>query len=573
MVCRQPSHPQIETWGQRTAALVEGALGPKQLAEVTIIVTAATVWTGRFHHTETALQAMRILVERPDIPLVTRATLHNIEAMYHALTGEYEACMAAVDKGLEVAETTGVRVWRNRTLIFGIGGALGVGDLGRANALAEQLDQSALARRSFDSCIFHYFGGWQAMLEKDPLRAYQSVRTSLRIAREIGLPFFELLCGLSMGQVLIACGDLPKARRTLTEVRGIGQQIQNRLLEYMSFLTFAEIALAAGRPRSGRNALRYALKLGREKGYTHAFWWQPEEIAKLCVYALEEDIETDYVRSLIRRRGLVPEQPPLHLDVWPWRFRVATLGQFGISRDGEDILVTGRGHGRPVEVLKVAIALGGRNANVDRITDALWPNIDRDYAHRSFNTALHRLRKLLGEDGAVTLANNQLTLDERFFWIDTWALDQALEEGRLLLRGLAVNPFAVERVTERVLGLYSGGFLPGDEDQAWSLTARDQYRQKFVRFVHDVGHWWEEQGDADKALELYYRGLEADELAEGIYRRLMLCFQQSGRRAEAIDTYNRCCRTLQSQLAAAPSRETQDLYESLTAQAPRPAAD
>ena len=81
--------------------------------------------------------------------------------------------------------------------------------------------------------------------------------------------------------------------------------------------------------------------------------------------------------------------------------------------------------------------------------------------------------------------------------------------------------------------------------------------------MHDVGHWWEEHGHADKALELYYRGLEADELAEGIYRRLMLCFQQTGRQAEAIDTYNRCCRTLKAQLSTAPSKETQDLYASL----------
>jgi ATP/maltotriose-dependent transcriptional regulator MalT/DNA-binding SARP family transcriptional activator len=564
MVFRQPSHPEIEAWGERTAALLHAELPPKQLAEVTLIVTAATVWTGRFHQTEAALQGMRALLERPDIPLVTHATLHNVEAMYYALTGDYDNCMAAVDKGIEVAETTGVRVWRNRTLIFGIGGALGVGDLDKATELADQLDQAALARRSFDSCIYNYFGGWQAMLEKDALRAYQSVRTSLRISREIGLPFFELMCGLSMAQVLIACGDVAKARRTLTQVRGIGQRIQNRLLEYMSFLTFAEIALAAGRPRSGRNALRYALSLGREKGYTHTLWWQPEEMARLCAYALEEGLETDYVRSLIRRRRLVPVEPPLEIDDWPWRFRVRTLGGFEITGDGGGSLLPGRGQGRPLEILKVAIAMGGRKANVDRITDALWPNIDRDYAHRSFNTALHRLRKLLGEDGAITLVNNELTLSENLFWIDTWALELALDALRQELRGLDPDATSITELSDRVLELYHGNFMPGDEDNAWSISPRDQWRSKFVRFIHEVGHWHEERGELDKALELYHLGLEADELAEGIYRRLMLCLKQSGRQAEAIDTYNRCCRTLESQLSAAPSQETQDVYRSLT---------
>ncbi len=563
MVFRQPSHPEIEAWGERTAALMHADLSPKLLAEVTLTVTAATVWTGRFHHTEAALQGMRELLERPDIPLVMHATLHNIEAMYYALTGDYDACMSAVATGIELAETHGVRLWRNRTLIFGMGGALGVGDLSKADELAEQLDQRALARRSFDSCIFHYFRGWQAMLENDALGAYQEVRASLRIAREIGLPFFELLCGLSLGQVLIACGDVRKARRTLAEVRGLGQSIQNRLLEYMSFLTFAEIALAAGRPRSGRNALRYALRVGREKGYTHALWWQPVEMAKLCAYALEEGIETDYARSLIRKRGLVPDEPPLQVADWPWRFRVRTLGGFEFTRDGGESLLSGRGQGRPIEVVKVAIAMGGHQVGVDRITDALWPNIDRDYAHRSFNTTLHRLRKLLGEDKAVILSNNQLTLSAQCFWIDTWSLDQALDELRTELRGFSADTARVERLSDRTLDLYRGGFMPGDEDQAWVIAPREKYRRKFVRFIHDVGHWWEERGQPGKALELYYRGLDADELAESIYRRLMLCFQQTGRRAEAIDTYNRCCRTLESQLATTPSKETRDLYESL----------
>jgi len=563
LVFRQPSHPDIEKWGERTAALLEADLTPKQLAEVAITIAAASTWTGRFHHAEAALQGLHALLKKPGIPLVMRATLYNVEASYYSLTGNYDKCMAVVDKGIELAETTGVRLWRNRTLIFGISGALGVGDIAKADELAGQLDRAVLARSSFDSCMFRYYSGWKAMLEKDPLTAYQEVRIALRIAREIGLPFFEVLCGLSLGQVLCACGDLHKARRTLKEIRGVGLRIQNRLLEYMSFLAFAQITIAVGRPRSGRNALRYALGLGREKGFAHTLWWQPEEMARLCTFALEEGIETDYVCGLIKQRKLVPAEPPLHLDTWPWRFRVHTLGRFDVTRDDEGKLLSGRGPGRPIEVLKVAIAMGGRDASVDRITDALWPNIDRDYAHRSFNTALHRLRKMLGEDAAITMSNNQLTLSTRYFWIDTWALDYALDELRVALRG---GPDVAERVpelAERILDLYQGGFLPSDEDHGWAVSAREQLRHKFVRFIHDVGHWWEEQHELDKALELYFRGLEADELAEEIYRRLMLCFKEHGRRAEAIDTYNRCCKTLKSQLDAPPSRETQDMYEAL----------
>ena len=563
LVFRQPAHPDIEKWGERTAALLEADLTPEQLAEVAITIAAASTWTGRFHHAEAAIQSLHGLLKNPGIPLVIHATLYNIEASFYSLTGNYEKCMLVVDKGIELAESTGIRLWRNRTLIFGISGALGVGDIAKADELSGQLDQTVLARSSFDSCMFRYYSGWKAMLEKDSLKAYQEVRVALRIAREIGLPFFEVLCGLSLGQVLCACGDSRKARRTLKEIRGVGLRIQNRLLEYMSFMAFAQITIAVGRPRSGRNALRYALGLGREKGFSHTLWWQPEEMARLCIFALEEGIETDYVRGLIRQRKLIPAEPPLHLESWPWRFRVHTFGHFGVTRDDEGNLLSGRGHGRPIEVLKVAIAMGGRDVSVDRITDALWPNIDRDYAHRSFNTALHRLRKILGEDTAVTLNNNQLTLSDRYFWIDIWALDHALNELRVAMRGAPDAETRVPELADRILDLYQGGFLTGDEDQSWAVSAHEQLRHNFIRFINDVGHWWEEKNQSDKALELYFQGLKADELAEGIYRRLMLCFKEHGRHAEAIDTYNRCCKTLKSQLRTSPSRETQDLYKSL----------
>ena len=289
-------------------------------------------------------------------------------------------------------------------------------------------------------------------------------------------------------------------------------------------------------------------------------------MARLCVFALEEGVETDYVRSLIEKRGLVPDRPPLNVDAWPWQFRVRTLGQFELLRDGKTSLLKGRGQGRPIEVLKMAIAMGGTNVSVDRITDALWPNIDRDYAHRSFNTTLHRLRKLLGEDTSVTLTNNQLTLNDQFFWLDTWAFEQSLDQLRKALnRNLETDD--IQAIVDRVLELYQGGFLPGDEDSACVFSPREQLRNKFSRFINDVGHWLEQQQRFDDAVEFYFRGLEVDELAESIYRRLMLCFQGLGRRAEAIDVYNRCCKTLESRLGVSPSRETTDLYDTMVSAA------
>jgi len=60
--------------------------------------------------------------------------------------------------------------------------------------------------------------------------------------------------------------------------------------------------------------------------------------------------------------------------------------------------------------------------------------------------------------------------------------------------------------------------------------------------------------------------LIADNQAEGFYRNLMICYEQLGRRAEALETYNRCRKTLHGVHGVEPSSETKAVYEKLMQQ-------
>jgi len=79
----------------------------------------------------------------------------------------------------------------------------------------------------------------------------------------------------------------------------------------------------------------------------------------------------------------------------------------------------------------------------------------------------------------------------------------------------------------------------------------------------DIGHYWQQADQWARAVDYFQRSLEADNLAEGFYRHLMLCYRQLGRHAEAIDIYQRCRKTFTAVLSAEPSRETTAIYESL----------
>jgi LuxR family transcriptional regulator, maltose regulon positive regulatory protein len=407
-----------------------------------------------------------------------------------------------------------VHTWTFQLLVYGYGGALGSGNLIQAQALARELATRTANAGRFNLCLYNHFQAWEAMLRKDLMTALQKEKAALRMAIEVGCPLFEVLCRLALAEILAECNDERKCVAHLHTLRDIVRGIDNRHLEFTCLVGFAQIALAHARQRTGIAALRRGLQLGREYGYAHFLWWRPAAVARVLANALEAGIEPDYVRSLIKRRALVPEQPALGVEGWPWAYRVQTFGGFRLLRHDEPLggvegKTAGKAKKRPLELLKLLIAYGGEQVSESRVTDALWPRIDGDSAHRSFTSTLHRLRKLLGEDRAVTLHEGRLSLDRRYFWLDTWAFEQLASDLEA-----AGDSQSVEKLVERLLALYRGSFMEDDADAAWMIQARERLRSRFSRVLARVCRHWQERGEAERARLLVEKGLEIEPLAE-----------------------------------------------------------
>jgi DNA-binding SARP family transcriptional activator len=152
-------------------------------------------------------------------------------------------------------------------------------------------------------------------------------------------------------------------------------------------------------------------------------------------------------------------------------------------------------------------------------------------------------------------------------WVDTWAFEQATAQVEQLLRDPLGRP-APERLAalgDRVLALYAGPFLANEPDTQWSVAIRDRLRARFVRTIGALCRHWEQTGNAARGLAVYERALEADDLAESLYRGLMQCHAKLGQRAEAVEVYSRCRKTLAARLSVEPSPETRAIYEKLLA--------
>ena len=116
---------------------------------------------------------------------------------------------------------------------------------------------------------------------------------------------------------------------------------------------------------------------------------------------------------------------------------------------------------------------------------------------------------------------------------------------------------------KELLQLYSGHFLDGESQEAWVVAARDRWKAKFIRAVALIGAAFEARQEWEMAATLFSRALELDNLAEGLYRRLMNCYIELGEPTEALNSYRRCRDMLSIVLGVKPSPETEAVREML----------
>lgn len=271
----------------------------------------------------------------------------------------------------------------------------------------------------------------------------------------------------------------------------------------------------------------------------------------------------DFARPVAAYRILRMKTTPAAPKVDGWPLRIHALGQFALLRHGEPIVFSRKVQKRPLDLLKALVARGGVRVDTAGLMGSLWPDAEGDTAKLSFDSNLHRLRKLVDLDDVITLSEGRLSLDASRCWVDVWAIEEGVERIDQVAHSPAGDGSELIELVADLLRLYRGHFLENETQDAWAAAARDRLKAKFVRAVTTAGQWFEEHGRWDQCAELYGRALELDNLAEGLHRRLMITYRELGEPAEALKVYRRCREMLSIVLGIAPSAETEAIRASL----------
>jgi ATP/maltotriose-dependent transcriptional regulator MalT/DNA-binding SARP family transcriptional activator len=553
-----PDHPRLSEHTNRLLAIFETSadeLDPNLSLGATVNLMQYYCWRGDFERAGRIRGLMLGLLENPAAAPLRKVFLYVGLSLFDYMTARHDDCEQGFCRALEIIggyELPHIEAMVRMSQCWYL---LDRGELKTVSSNLQRVERLINPNYKFGVTHFHHVKAWLASLQGDLAMARQEEEASIRLTEEIGTIWTLCFSLPAMAECLIEQGEYQLAKTYIARFRSYSPA-DCPLHEFHSMLLEAYAAERQGDDAACLDRLARAFAIGLKHQFVTTMRWNRAMMSRLARFALEHDVEVEYARYLIRRRGLSPDRP---IGSWPWKIRIYTLGRFQVQRDGEPVEFSNKVPKKPVALLKAIVASGGNPVYEGKLLEALWPDEEGDAGHDALAVALHRLRKLLGDNAAVVLHDSRISLNRDMCWVDAWAFEQLLDAG-------STYPAAqAEKATEDALRLYRGSFLPSDLEETWSLSLRERLRSKFIRRVAAVGRAAEDSKAYETAVARYTRGLEEDDLAEEFYQGLMRCHLALGNRAEGLSIYGRLRKVLGKALGISPSPTSEALHEALLA--------
>ena len=563
LLFRQPEHPLLPDCAERVMRLLGAALDANQKVAAGSILFNYYNWLTKGDSAQRLINLIAPLLKQPEVTPLNQVWWRVHHSFYLYINGDYRASGARMDEAREIALAHGLK-----NVLFEIyhseaNAAQGAGEIKMAEASMARVESVLNPARRMDVAYFKNLMSGLEMLRGNYRQALLESEQAIRLAEETGMPTTQHPHFIvRAASAHIKLGEYEQALECYSRVVARSSGVDTRNFTRAQVLLRAYQALRDGKEQEAVELLRRSLAGAQQDGYYNFFRSTPEIMSALCSTALGHQVETEFVQLLIKKRGLEPDNRDL--EGWPWPLRIYTLGRFSVVREGEPLTFSGKAQKKPLDLLKALVALGGRDVDSGTLIEYLWPDAEGDDGRSSFDSNLYRLRKLLNLDTAIVLQEGKLTLDARCCWVDAWVFERLANRVEASLHRGA-DRAGIQALGEALLQAYRGHFLDREAAQSWLLPARDRLRAKFQRAVLLIGQHWEEEGRWDLAVAYYQRALEFDNLAEGVYRRLIVCYREQGDLAEALNVYRRCREMLSIVLGVKPSAETEQLHRQLSA--------
>jgi predicted ATPase/DNA-binding SARP family transcriptional activator len=261
----------------------------------------------------------------------------------------------------------------------------------------------------------------------------------------------------------------------------------------------------------------------------------------------------DGQKSGSNRVTVVEHHPP---DAEGATLRLQGLGTVGIYRD-EDLITPTFRYKKAQEFLFYLLTYPKRTK--EQIALALWPDATSEYVQTTFRVVLYHLRHALGGSQWIVREQQFYAFNRSLgYWYDVEAFTALTRSAR---QEHTEYPERALASLEAAISLYPGDFGGGLAPSEWIIRQQEALHAIYIENLLERGELLLSLGAVRQALGTFHSVIDLERYCEAAHRGAIRCYLLLQELGAAKQLYERLCRSLEQDLAARPSPETEALAQ------------
>ena len=517
------------------------------------------LWVGNWPK---ATQLMRTLPSKSktlDAYPLAQLLIYVTEAMYFWTMGDVENTDATITSGLALAEATGIHNFDFLLLSVKLANTRDNAD---KEAISKKIQSMIPASHRLGVSNYYHNASCAAFLQNNIVLSLEYINTAIELTIQLGTPIPLLYNSWAQTIIYAELNEFEACEKSIIDAKNINKKIKSAQFDFLGLLTRAWLAWKQNDKAKCIHHLRSSFLIGKKNGYLNVPYKIPSILARLCAVALEAEVELSFTRALITKLQLIPPDFDAR-EKWPWLFRFNTLGKFEIIKDNLPIHFSGKIQQIPLALLKALIGLGPENVSIEFLMDSLWPDAEGDHAHNSFNVALNRLRKLLGNENIVQLTGGQLSLNPDLCQIDIYELKKLLVLAENALANPDFSEHGFKKYIRRLEDINKGTFLSGEDRYSWIFPVRESLASEMRQIFIKTALCYETSNQPQNEIMYLNKALKLDNLSEETIQKILVCYHRLNRKAEGVQLFKQWEKRLWNTLGIQPGKRSIQILEEI----------
>ena len=459
-----------------------------------------------------------------------------------------------VKEGLDYSQKSKIKSFDAQLTAQAVYACMVDNDFKMAETYLKKLEKIKNPHHVLDNGQYHYLRAWVSASTDDIGTAYIHAKRAVELTKLAGVEFAESATRTLLAQIHFEKNNLIRALHHLARVQMIGRKIGSLHIRFAGLLAQSWAMFHFNRQRLALRYLRKAFQIGAQQEYLHIPGWPYKIMSYLCEVALEESIEPEYVKRLIRLHQIPPSSPLDAPDNWPWKVQIKLFGSFKLFLEGVEWVPNRKSQQRPLEILKL-LAFHCNGIHQEKLADILWKDAEGDSVIQTLHTTLHRLRKLLNSHDAITLKNGLLCLNPKLVQVDINHFKKLSQE--------KLSDQRAHLISQQLYQLCEQGLLSEESEAQWIIPVREEFKSHYLNFLYRYSDFMEKKGEINESIKSYEHAILLDKYSEKNYQKLISFYLHEGLNAEAIHLFERCAAALQERFNISPSLKTSSLISEL----------